>query len=343
LLQVLLLKRHNNNSGGTTAQGGFIPLVKSPCKRAIISAMKRWLLNIYLAAFILLLIPSISSATTEYSRQTGMSCKECHIDHMVGGPLTHAGKQFLDDIKIKGLYRPLTKTQKIVRFFVGYIHLMTAIAWFGTILYVHILLKPAYAARGLPKGELFLGWMSIIILAITGTLLTISRIPAWEVLYTSQFGILLSIKIILFLVMVSTAAIVTFIIGPKLKRKVAVAEGIKEKKDFTMEDLHSFDGKEGRPAYVAYKGKIYDVTKSKLWKDGSHARKHLAGHDLTDALKTAPHGEEKILSMPEVGRLVEAGTRITKPLPVKIFYIFAYTNLVLVFLITFIIALWRWG
>jgi predicted heme/steroid binding protein/uncharacterized membrane protein len=316
--------------------------VKFPCKRAIIPAMKKWLLNISLIITALFLLPSISFATTEYARQTGMSCKECHIDPMGSGSLTHAGKQFLDDMKLKGLYRPLTGTQKVVRFFIGYIHLMTAIAWFGTILYVHILLKPAYAARGLPKGELFLGWLSIIILAITGTLLTISRIPAWKVLYTTRFGILLSIKIILFLIMATTAAIVTFVIGPRLKRKIDATGISTGKKEFTIDDLHSLDGKEGRPAFVAYKGKIYDVTASRLWKGGDHVRKHLAGHDLTDALKTAPHGEEKILYMPEAGILVEAGVKEARPMPVKIFYIMAYTNLIFVFLITFIIALWRW-
>ncbi|GAB4410460.1 MAG: hypothetical protein OHK0032_06220 [Thermodesulfovibrionales bacterium] len=289
--------------------------------------------------------PAISFATTEYARQTGLQCKECHIEAIGGGPLTKAGERFLEERKVKGLYRPLTKTQKIVRFFIGYIHLITAIAWFGTILYVHVLLKPAYASKGLPKGEFFLGWLSIIILSITGTLLSIARVPAWEVLYTTRFGILLSIKVILFLIMVSTAIIVTFYIGPRLKRKWRVKwemEIAKGKQDLTIEELHSFDGKEGRPAYIVYKGKIYDVTKSKLWKDGSHARKHLSGHDLTDALKTAPHGEERILSMPEVGKLIEAGGRITGPFPERIFYILAYTNLVLVFLITFIIALWRW-
>jgi predicted heme/steroid binding protein/uncharacterized membrane protein len=323
--------------------GTKVPLAKSPYKKAIILAVKGWLFNISLVITALFLVPSISLATTEYARQTGMSCQDCHIDPMGGGTLTHAGKQFLEDMKIKGLYRPLTGTQKVVRFIIGYIHLITAIAWFGTILYVHILLKPAYAARGLPKGELFLGWLSIVILAITGTLLTVSRIPSWKVLYTTRFGILLSIKIILFLIMASTAAIVTFVIGPKLKRRIAATDFLTGKKEFTIEDLHSFDGREGRPAFVAYKGKIYDVTNSRLWKDGSHVKKHLAGHDLTDALKTAPHGEEKILSMPEVGVLVEAGAKEIRPMPVRIFYIFAYTNLVIVFLITFVIALWRWS
>jgi len=308
------------------------------------------LLNAFILVFIfalscLITFPSISLSTTDYAQQTGLECKKCHAEAIGGGPLTKKGEDFKDDLRIKGLYRPLTKTQKTVRFIIRYIHLLTAIAWFGTILYVHILLKPQYAAKGLPKGELLLGWFSIIILAVTGVLLSIARIPAWKVLYTTRFGILLSIKIFLFLVMVSTAVIVTAYIGPKmrkkwgLKGKIEISEG---KKDFTGEELHSLDGKEGRPAYVAYKGIIYDVTKSKLWKNGSHLQKHLAGHDLTDVLKIAPHGEEKILSMPQMGKLIESTKKPATPFYEKLFYFFAYMNLVLVFLIVFVIALWRW-
>lgn len=294
--------------------------------------------------FLLSVVPSF--ATTEYARQTGLQCSECHIEAIGGGPLTVKGQQFLNDMKIKGLYRPLTRTQKIVRFIIGYIHLITAIAWFGTILYVHILLKPAYAAQGLPKGELLLGWISIIILTITGILLTIARIPTLKALYATRFGILLSIKIFLFLIMVSSALIVTFYIGPKLKRKWRVKweeEISKGKQDLTIEELHSFDGKEGRPAYLSFKGKIYDVSRSKLWKEGSHLKKHLAGHDLTEALKKAPHGEDKLFSMPVVGKLIEPSEKRTKPFPERLFYSFAYMNLALVFLITLIIALWRWS
>lgn len=307
--------------------------------------MNRWQVNICFLVFTLLLMPSISSATTEYARQTGFECKECHVDAIGGGQLTKKGEDFKEELKIKGLYRPLTNIQKVIRFIIGYIHLFFAIIWFGTILYVHLLLKPAYASKGLPKGELILGWLSMIILAVTGTLLSIARIPAWKVLYTTRFGILLSIKIILFLIMVSTAIIVTTYIGPKMRRKwgikgkVEIQQG---KRDLAYEELHSFDGREGRPAYVVYKGLIYDVTKSKLWKNGSHLAKHLAGHDLTGVLKTAPHGEEKILSMPQIGKLIESPEKPTIPFYEKLFYFFAYMNLALVFLIVFVIALWRW-
>jgi len=286
-------------------------------------------------------LPSISHSTPEYAEQTGFDCKTCHTE-ATGGKLTKAGEDFKENLRIKGLYRPLHPIQKVVRLTIGYIHLITAIAWFGTILYVHILLKPAYAAKGLPKGELILGWLSIVILIVTGVLLTISRIPTWKVFYTTRFGILLSLKIFLFLIMVSTAFIVTFLIGPKLRAKKSVMQPL-NKKTLTLGDLSHFDGKEGRPAYIAYRGKIYDVSSSKLWKEGSHLKKHYSGTDLTELLKTAPHGEEKIFQMPEVGELAPSEMRIEKSPHEKVFYFMAYMNLVFVFLITFVIALWRWG
>lgn len=287
------------------------------------------------------LSPSLSHSTPEYAGQTGRDCKICHVE-ATGGDLTKAGEDFREDLRMKGKHRPLHPFQRVIRLIIGYLHLLTAIAWFGTILYVHILLKPAYAAKGLPKGELILGWLGITLLSVTGIPLTIARIPAWDALYTTRFGILLSIKIILFLVMVTSAAVVTFVIGPRLrKRNVQVPLGKKTR--FTLEELSRVDGGEKRPAYIGYKGKIYDVSSSKLWIEGNHVRKHLAGTDLTDALKTAPHGEEKIFQMPQVGELISSETKIQKPAREKVFYFMAYMNLIFVFLITFVIALWKWG
>ncbi len=285
-------------------------------------------------------LPALSHSTSEYAQQTGFECKVCHVD-ATGGKLTKDGGAFRKDLEAQGLYRPLSTIQKVIRFVVGYLHLLMAIAWFGTILYVHILLKPAYAARGLPKGELILGWLGIIILSITGTLLTISRIPAWKIFYTTRFGILLSVKIFLFLIMVASAVVVTFIIGPKI-RKQRTQIAAQPKTRMTLEDLRHFDGTEHRPAYFAYKGKVYDVCLSKFWKGGTHFKKHRAGNDLTDLLKTAPHGEEKIWLMPEITKLAPLKTKLEKPTHEKVFYFMAYMNLILVFLITLVIALWRW-
>ena len=291
---------------------------------------------------IFFVFPFPAYATPEYSAQTGFACGICHVDVSGGGSLTDAGSKFLDDMKIKGTYRPLSKTQKVMRFIIGYIHLLTAIIWFGTILYVHLLLKPAYAAKGLPKGELFLGWISIIIMLVTGTFLTIARIPSWHMFYTTRLGILLTIKITLFIIMALTAFIVTVFIGPKLRRKRA--SGLKKiSGEVCADELCQFDGKEGRQAYVAYKGMIYDVTASKLWKGGNHLKKHSAGIDLTDVLKSAPHEEEKVLSMPLIGKLKAMTGKPQRPFHEKVFYFLAYMNLIFVFLIVFVIALMRWG
>jgi hypothetical protein len=84
------------------------------------------------------------------------------------------------------------------------------------------------------------------------------------------------------------------------------------------------------------------MTQSRLWKHGSHVMKHSAGRDLTGLLETAPHGEDKVLAMPVVGQLLSTGAMVERPFHERLFYFFAYMNLVLVFVITFIIALWRW-
>jgi len=290
---------------------------------------------------LLFAFPAYLFGTEEYAQQTGKSCEVCHIDPTGGSELTPEGESFADDLQAKGLYRPLTTAKRIFRLIIGYLHMMTAVIWFGTILYVHIFLKPAYASKGLPKGELILGWSSIVIMAVTGTLLTLARVSSWDALFHTRFGVLLSIKICLFLLMVVSAAIVTLIIGPRLrKRRRLEAQQIKH--DLTVDELAQFDGKDGSPAYIAYKGNIYDVSDSRLWKDGTHLRRHIAGLDLTNALGQAPHGEDKVISLPLVGKLIEVKERVKRPLHEKVFYFIAYMNLVIVFLIIFIISLWRW-
>ncbi len=41
--------------------------------------------------------------------------------------------------------------------------------------------------------------------------------------------------------------------------------------------------------WVAFEGKVYDLTGSRLWKNGRHYE-HWAGQDLTEELKDSPHG-----------------------------------------------------
>lgn len=73
---------------------------------------------------------------------------------------------------------------------------------------------------------------------------------------------------------------------------------------FTLEELKQYDGKNGKPAYIAYKGKVYDVTDNYLWLDGDHQGQHEAGKDLTEDMANAPHGEENLERVKLIGILV---------------------------------------
>jgi predicted heme/steroid binding protein/uncharacterized membrane protein len=76
--------------------------------------------------------------------------------------------------------------------------------------------------------------------------------------------------------------------------------------------LSAFDGKEGRPAYVVHRGRIFNVTASRLWRNGLHMNRHAAGQDLTAALAAAPHGPEVLNRYPQVG-VLQAKTQSPAP------------------------------
>ena len=76
----------------------------------------------------------------------------------------------------------------------------------------------------------------------------------------------------------------------------------------TRKQLSDFDGQDGRPAYVAVNGTIYDLTQSRLWRGGVHAPSHgraRAGQDLSELIKESPHGDKHLKDFPVVGYLVE--------------------------------------
>ncbi|OGU17136.1 MAG: cytochrome B5 [Geobacteraceae bacterium GWC2_53_11] len=287
--------------------------------------------------------PHPACATEEYARQTGQACSACHLDPAGGGELTARGTAFSATLhstatapSSPGMFA------KIVRLVVGYIHFFTAIFWFGTILYVHLVLKPSYAASGLPRGEVRVGIISMAVMGITGVILTHYRVSSLDTLIHTRFGILLIIKVSLYLIMVSSAAFVVTVIGPKLRAKMNKPALPPASGDLTPEQLAACDGKEGRPAYFAFEGKIYDATLSKFWKQGVHMGRHNAGTNLTEAMTQAPHGADKIALMKEIGVLITEGPR-KKELHERVFYFMAYMNLIIVFCIVLILSLWRWG
>ncbi len=82
-------------------------------------------------------------------------------------------------------------------------------------------------------------------------------------------------------------------------------EGPAEPVELTLEELAAFDGLEGRPAYVAVDGIIYDMSNSRSWPGGNH-NGFQAGQDLTEAIQNdSPHGVGNLSRVPEIGRIVD--------------------------------------
>lgn len=78
---------------------------------------------------------------------------------------------------------------------------------------------------------------------------------------------------------------------------------------FTVDELAGFDGKDGRAAYVAVDGVVYDLTGSRSWPDGNHSLCNLgamAGKDLSEEMKKAPSNMWALLAlMPMVGKMAK--------------------------------------
>jgi len=74
-------------------------------------------------------------------------------------------------------------------------------------------------------------------------------------------------------------------------------------KEFSPEELRKQDGRNGSKVLIAHQGSVYDVSENKLWKTGTHMKRHQAGTDLTDEIKGAPHGPEVLEKVPQVGTL----------------------------------------
>jgi predicted heme/steroid binding protein/uncharacterized membrane protein len=86
-------------------------------------------------------------------------------------------------------------------------------------------------------------------------------------------------------------------------------------KEFTSEELLSFNGKDGSPVYIAFEGKVYDVSKSPLWSNGMHMQRHTAGQDITGAISAAPHGTEVFERYLQMGVLKQGPPEELKHLP----------------------------
>jgi predicted heme/steroid binding protein/uncharacterized membrane protein len=84
-------------------------------------------------------------------------------------------------------------------------------------------------------------------------------------------------------------------------------------KEFDRKALSEFNGRDGRPVYVAHDGRVFDVSGSKMWKGGLHMKRHRAGRDLSGDIHAAPHGPEVFERYPQAGILRQESPE--RPMP----------------------------
>lgn len=70
----------------------------------------------------------------------------------------------------------------------------------------------------------------------------------------------------------------------------------------TRSQLSLRNGQDKPEIWIAFKGNVYDVSASRLWKMGKHYE-HWAGQDLTDELKDAPHTDQVFEKFKVIGIL----------------------------------------
>jgi len=95
------------------------------------------------------------------------------------------------------------------------------------------------------------------------------------------------------------------------------------KREFTREDLKVHNAKDQPTVYVAHEGKVYDVSQSKLWKTGTHMKRHAGGTDLSGELKAAPHGPEVFARVAEAGVMKAERDPMDEKVPEFLLQLFA--------------------
>ncbi|MDH5398200.1 MAG: cytochrome b5 [Cyclobacteriaceae bacterium] len=79
-------------------------------------------------------------------------------------------------------------------------------------------------------------------------------------------------------------------------------------KEYTVAQLALRNGQDREEVWIAAHGKIYDVTRSYLWRNGMHYE-HWAGQELHDEVADAPHTLSVLGKFEVVGVLREKGLK----------------------------------
>jgi len=181
------------------------------------------------------------------------------------------------------LMKVLVKNHKyfgIGAFISLFIHFILQILWFGL------------SVSGVISAVLLIAQ---VVLGVNASLKKMPRKGPWFVAHRS-IAILLVLGIAFHLLIPSVVSRAASI---PAKSPITSTANLKV---FTLDELAKYNGQNGQPAYIAYKGIVYDVSNVPQWKNGAHNGEK-AGADLTNDISKSPHGEKVFSDLPRVGTL----------------------------------------
>lgn len=80
-------------------------------------------------------------------------------------------------------------------------------------------------------------------------------------------------------------------------------QSVVEERQYTLEELSKYNGRNGMPAYVAVNGIVYDVSSVGSWGGGTHFGL-AAGEELTEEYNNCHGGADIISKLPKVGKVI---------------------------------------
>ena len=265
------------------------------------------------------LLAEEARATQIFADQTVKNCDFCHIGRPDNLEFTADGNLFVQNYyRLPSAENGPPKTglraslERYLRQFLLVVHAAAAVALAGAAIFLGFVRRPL-AREALPPEERKFIWASMGLAIVCGALLLpFVYVPGNE-FWHSTYGTYLGIKLVLtnLLVLLVTARLIVArrTAGPRKEAEIFLAHpDFSRFTAFSTADLRHFNGRKGRRALIAFKGKVYDVTNARHWNDGLHLNRHSAGTDLTSAIASAPHGEAVLHAAREVGTYDAART-----------------------------------
>ncbi len=251
-------------------------------------------------------------ATQLFAEQTGKNCDYCHIGRPDELKFTPDGELFVKNYyQLPGAAKGEPKSglraslERKLRRLLLLLHAAAAVGLTGTIIFFGAVPR-RLEREDLGPGERKFIWITLAVSGVCGAALFPSVYVPGKDFWLSTYGGYLGLKAALFALL---AVLVALQLGAA-RTAASLRKGVEELllmpdfakfSAFSPSDLKRFNGRKGRRALIAFRGKVLDVTNTRHWENGVHFNKHSAGADLSDGLAKAPHGDAVLFAAKEVG------------------------------------------